>query len=75
MERLSERFRNTMPQTNIPTLLESSKILFEYGYMSKMAIKRLARDCKVELDKCGDSASQEALEAVREFSYWIHERG
>ncbi|MCM8529662.1 MAG: hypothetical protein NE330_00755 [Lentisphaeraceae bacterium] len=59
---------------DIPTLLRNAKILYESGYMFKMAIKRLARDCKVELDKYGDSVSQEAVKAVKEFSYWIHER-
>ena len=61
-------------EIDIPTFLRHCEVLFESGYMSKMAIRRLARNIQVELDKQGDKVNKEALKAVKEFSYWVSER-
>ena len=61
-------------EIDMPVFLRHCEVLFESGYMSKVAVRRLARNIQVELDKQGGKASKEALEAVKDFSYWIHER-
>ena len=59
---------------DIPNILNASKILFESGYLSKLAVRRLARDCQLLVNKAGEFGDSEAQKAVKDFSHWLFER-
>lgn len=63
-----------MNLVDIPNLLHFSKELMQSGYLPKLQARKLARDCKVYADKCeGQLGYERAQEAIKEYSYWLHE--
>ncbi len=65
----------------IPDLLHHSKRLIESRYISELKARKLVRECRLFADAFKDSNNYEemehaekALEAVKEFSYWLHKR-
>ena len=62
----------------IPDLLHHSKRLVESRYIPELKARKLVRECRLFADAFKDGEEVEhrekALEAVKEFSYWLHKR-
>lgn len=59
----------------IPTLLKMSKKLIITGYIAPLNARKLARQCRLIADSAPEGYDKlDALDAVKGFSYWLHER-
>ena len=59
---------------DIPILLAMSKKLLLSGFIAPLNARKLVRQCRLVAESYPESYDKfDALDATKEFSYWLHE--